>query len=85
MKIAEERRLVEVTQKPAQVADCQACRTPSRLVAGEADAAVLDGFGEAAADGAEDEGGNVAFGLEREIGSFAGEFEAAVKDAGPLP
>ena len=51
-----------------------------RLVGGEADTAVLDGFGEAATDGTEDEGGNIPFGFQREIGGFTGKLDAAVKD-----
>ena len=45
-------------------AEASAKRT---LVAGEADATGFDGFGEAAANWAEDESRDVALGLEREV------------------
>jgi hypothetical protein len=58
----------------------QASQTDSKLIAGESDAAVFDGFGEAAADWAKDEGGDVAFGFEGETRGLAWKLEAAVEE-----
>jgi hypothetical protein len=58
----------------------QARKTDRQLIAGEADAAVFDRFGEAAADRAKDEGRDVAFGFERETRGFAWKLEAAVEE-----
>src|SRR5216683_977057 len=57
----------------------QDCRTPHRLVAGEQGTGGLHGFGEAAADGAENKSGDGALGSEREIGAFGWELDAAVE------
>src|SRR5271170_401731 len=50
-----------------------------RLVAGEADSTVLYQFGQASADWAEDEGGNVSFRLKSKGGSFARELQASIE------
>jgi len=49
------------------------------LVAGEADTAGFDGFGEATANWAENEGGDIALRLDEEIGSFARELDTAIE------
>ena len=54
-------------------------RRSAKLVAGKQKAAGLDRFGEAAANRAQDEGGNGAFGFDRQRRRFTGEFEAAVE------
>jgi hypothetical protein len=51
----------------------------AELVAGGEDAGLLDGLGEAAAHGAQGERGDFGFGLDGEIGGFAGKFAAAVE------
>src|SRR5229473_2711240 len=50
-----------------------------RLVAGEQGTGGLHGFGQAAADRAEDEGGDGALGGEGEVGAFGWELDAAVE------
>jgi hypothetical protein len=82
-------RLHAVTKSPHVTTTCGAPGTRRRcfedlvgragLVAGGKDAGLFDGFGEAAAHGAEGEGGDFGFGLDREIGGLAGEFAAAVE------
>ena len=48
------------------------------LVAGGLDAGEFDGLSEAAANGSEDESGDIPFGLEGEVGSLAGELGTLV-------
>ena len=50
-----------------------------RSIASGGYAGGFHGFGQAAAHGAENEGGNIALGLDGEIGGFAGKFSAAVE------
>jgi hypothetical protein len=50
-----------------------------KLVAGVDLAGGFHGFGQAAADGAKDEGWDVALGSEREIGALRGKLDAAVE------
>lgn len=49
------------------------------LVAGGEDAGQLDGLGEAAAHGAQGEGGDFGFRLDGKVGRFAGKFAAAIE------
>jgi hypothetical protein len=53
---------------------------PARLVAGQTEATILHRFSKATADRAQQEGRDIALGLEREVRGFAGELDPAIEE-----